>query len=163
MRKALLAIVLAVATLVPIGLTASPAAAATCGPITYKQASTAVGGALDGTYLLTIRANYRNCFEGGLPFKKVTSDEIIVDREGGSCGATDKFRANPDTLGDWNPGAKEVACSGYYHFAWDAPSNDTRRVYNSDSYDKRCLGGYVTFVDNVFSDITRDTPTICIA
>ena len=162
MRKALLAIVLAIASLVPVGLTASPASAVSCSSQTYVQGSTAhnvdPGGPVSSaTYLATTRIRYQQCVDPTGIFRRVKSIDWVFQRTSGNSSLVDKFRGNPNVVGSWNPGEKTTT---YHTLTWTAPAGTD--VYKSDPANERCLGGNATYVINVYPDVTKAMPSVCV-
>lgn len=162
-RALLCAIVLTASSLVPLLVTSSPAAAA-CGSYSWKKATWNWQVNSDDDWTLTVGVLSAGCTSGRI----VEAYTIQFDPKGSyACdhrdgGDIDRWRANPNILGDWNPGTKEINCvdTETRTMTWYAPAGT--KVYAGDPASERCIGSYVTAVVNNLPDITRDMPSLCI-
>lgn len=171
MKKALAAIVLATACLVPVGISATTtaASAATCETTPRAKAGSVSftpdpsDGNNPGTWLITTRVDWTRCTTGYGAYAKNITVRFFIDKQQGICGAVDLWRGNPDILGGWNPGTKDSnwVCANPV-IAWYGPG--ALQVYSTDTYDNRCLGGSVTAVGQYMPNgsATKALPQVCI-
>jgi hypothetical protein len=164
MKKALLAIV--AAACVAMGLNgwfyASPATAATCGTPTTKTGSIAASPT-DATWLITAKVYYSRCTTGYGAYAKVTQYDIRFDRQKGNCSGLEGWDANPNVLGGWNPGLREMYCNNdirVHTIRWPAPSG--LQVYATASADARCIGAIVEARRIGYWNMSRDLPSLCV-
>jgi hypothetical protein len=110
MKKALLAIVLAVATLVPIGLSASPASAAGCSTFLSKTSPAVYYTLGEGTWRIQAVAGYQLCTTtANDQYAKMNQYVVQVQRVSSNCDAVTGFRVNPDALGAWDSAERNVS------------------------------------------------------
>lgn len=150
MKKALLAIVLMMAALVPISLTASPASAAGCAGTVIQRTSTNYYAYGDGTWQVKAVANMQYCSTTtGDQYAKVSSYRVDITKLSSSCGQgtlptfghpVTGWRVNPDDLGAWNAAEKSggTCTSGAFVFS---PNGVVVWQNSGSSY--TCIGGYV--------------------
>lgn len=163
MKKALLAIVLAVAALVPVGIGAStPASAVTCGAAQWKYGSGLTTDFYDGdgtpSFFIQGAVRFKVCGTGGGQYAQVMQYNVSWQRNG-SCGSV-KFRIDPNVIGTVNPAGRTVACTGSANVtvAWALST----KVYASQASNLRCLGAVMTAVYTPGFDQPVDVPTVCI-
>lgn len=170
MKKALLAIVLAVASLVPIGLSASPASAAGCSTFLSKQNS-AYHHYGDGTWLFQAAVGYQICSTTtGDQYAKINEYKVGITLVSTGCGGgtvgtfghpITGWRVNPDALGAWDAATKTVSnCSpGVISFSGVAGTI----VWQSSPSNIRCVSGHATPMIKLWPDGAPATiPNLCV-
>lgn len=171
MKKIILAMIMAVAVMVPVGMvTASPAQAYTCYS-RYASGETMIGsmdpdgGDVAGSYSFISRLYYVDCGKtyNGRRYLEVDSYKVIITEVSGYCGITRSWLVNPDIIGSYNPGTQQRYCQNddeVDEINWNPV--DPVRVYADDPENERCLGGTVT-VDNKYAgDYNRGLYRVCV-
>lgn len=169
MKKILAIIALLVATLVPVMTIQSPATAATCGadqtrvgPVTtvsWEGTKWKFNSVTRYDYCTSSTGNYYRIDWYGIDISHVSG--------AGYCngGTLNGWKANPNSLGGWNPGEKTIDCSGtrnYYAFTWGGEDGlAATRVYEHHDSTERCINTTVTYNLELTADWSFDVGTEC--
>lgn len=158
-KKLLVVLALLLGSFVALGAVAPPASANTCGAVnnwTGEKTWQGTSHAQGSVWYAQPHLSWYNCTDNnGVAYKAPIQYDVHVERTSGGCGAVNRYRINPDTLGGHNhPASDSTGCpqSWNVEFAFDAAD----KVYASQSLDNRTIGAYFTLVFTVWSDDTED-------
>lgn len=152
MKKALLAIVLALAALVPVGIGAitTSASAAGCSSQLITRTSQNYYNYGDGTWLVKATARMQYCSTtANDQYAKVGAYRVDITKVSTSCGQgtvptfghpVTGWRVNPDDLGAWNAAEKIGGTCNTGAFVF-SPGNVV--VWQNSTPAYQCIGGYV--------------------
>lgn len=115
-------------------------------------------GTVNAEWRVLVYLEYRPCDTGSYAERYVVNF-IPVDK--GRCFRIVEWKVNPNVIGNYNPGTKNLRCSGQIKITeiWDLKST---WVYKGLPENQKCLGGVVTV--NVFGakDPKFSLPSLCL-
>lgn len=173
MKKILVVLLMAIGLLAPNAITAAEAkplpSRVTCGDWQNKSHNDTVKvamppGGSDEYWSVTATLRFQKCSNGQYAY--ISYYKIDFQKtQGGACGHQDgsnhtDWRANPNVLGNWNPGEKTQECQTSMTMFWGAPQ--TAVVFANDDAATRCIGTHLTAVQYLYNDSTADLDPICL-
>lgn len=177
MKRIITALAVTLGLLVPVGVTAvtiaPPAAAVSCDNSQQRQTSltwnnppqAASGFSADFVQTVT----FKQCVDALRElYVAVTAFNVRMRTNGVFCAQLENFRANPNVIGNWNPGAKTWpncrTIGGSWEYLYWNKTSPPARVNYDDPSSARCIAAVITIDPGEYtSPPSRTLPTICVA
>ena len=173
MKKAILAAIVLVASCLSVVGVSSPASAdrtpddrkKSCADPVWKKSSTDFDTGGSGVAVITTEARVKVC--NGGQYAVLLQLGVEINPTGSiNCapgfGDVERWYANPDKVGSWNPGEKSVACKSTTttNIGWTPPSGLT--VYRGAAQSARCIGGHIEAALDSYFNVGKSMGRVCI-